>query len=164
MPSLIPGYEYDIFISYRQKDNKYDGWVTELSKIWEKSLKQRSRKISPFTSTVTFGTPEELFRGEFINVPGYSWDVTRDNEKFLLLQGSSEKTSLHVSVIQGWFEELNRLVPASTKQIYWVRRHVMLSSGCQHNPEIFVASERRYPYNGIPYSRLRLRHLHQLPP
>lgn len=29
MPSLISGYEYDIFISYRQKDNKYDGWVTE---------------------------------------------------------------------------------------------------------------------------------------
>ena len=29
MPSLIQGYEYDIFISYRQKDNKYDGWVTE---------------------------------------------------------------------------------------------------------------------------------------
>jgi len=29
MPSLIPGYEYDIFISYRQKDNKNDGWVTE---------------------------------------------------------------------------------------------------------------------------------------
>jgi len=29
MAILIPGYEYDIFISYRQKDNKYDGWVTE---------------------------------------------------------------------------------------------------------------------------------------
>ena len=29
MASLIPGYEYDIFISYRQKDNKYDGWVTD---------------------------------------------------------------------------------------------------------------------------------------
>jgi len=28
MPSFIPGYEYDIFVSYRQKDNKYDGWVT----------------------------------------------------------------------------------------------------------------------------------------
>ncbi len=28
MPSIIPGFEYDIFISYRQKDNKYDGWVT----------------------------------------------------------------------------------------------------------------------------------------
>jgi len=39
MASLIPGYEYDIclrlsygrqvFISYRQKDNKHDDWVTE---------------------------------------------------------------------------------------------------------------------------------------
>ncbi|MFH0842407.1 MAG: tetratricopeptide repeat protein [Bacteroidota bacterium] len=29
MSSLIPGYEYDIFISYRQKDNRHDGWVTE---------------------------------------------------------------------------------------------------------------------------------------
>ncbi|HBE42740.1 MAG TPA: hypothetical protein DDW27_16355, partial [Bacteroidales bacterium] len=29
MASIIPGYEYDIFISYRQKDNKYDGWVSE---------------------------------------------------------------------------------------------------------------------------------------
>jgi len=29
MASLIPDYEYDIFVSYRQKDNKHDGWVTE---------------------------------------------------------------------------------------------------------------------------------------
>jgi len=29
MPSIIPGFEYDIFISYRQKDNKGDRWVSE---------------------------------------------------------------------------------------------------------------------------------------
>jgi hypothetical protein len=29
MASLFPGYEYDIFISYRQKDNKGDRWVSE---------------------------------------------------------------------------------------------------------------------------------------
>jgi TolB-like protein len=29
MASIIPGYEYDIFISYRQKDNKGDKWVSE---------------------------------------------------------------------------------------------------------------------------------------
>jgi tetratricopeptide (TPR) repeat protein len=28
MSSIIEGYNYDIFISYRQKDNKHDGWVT----------------------------------------------------------------------------------------------------------------------------------------
>ena len=31
MASSVPGYEYDVFISYRQKDNKYDGWVTEFA-------------------------------------------------------------------------------------------------------------------------------------
>jgi TolB-like protein/Tfp pilus assembly protein PilF len=29
MPSLIQGFEYDVFISYRQKDNKGDRWVSE---------------------------------------------------------------------------------------------------------------------------------------
>jgi TolB-like protein/Tfp pilus assembly protein PilF len=29
MASIIPGYEYDIFISYRQKDNKGDRWVSK---------------------------------------------------------------------------------------------------------------------------------------
>jgi hypothetical protein len=29
MASIFPGYEYDIFISYRQKDNKGDRWVSE---------------------------------------------------------------------------------------------------------------------------------------
>jgi adenylate cyclase len=29
MASIIPGFDYDIFISYRKRDNKHDGWVTE---------------------------------------------------------------------------------------------------------------------------------------
>src|SRR4030043_1386887 len=29
MPSIIEGFNYDIFISYRQKDNKGDRWVSE---------------------------------------------------------------------------------------------------------------------------------------
>ena len=38
MSSLIAGYNYDIFISYRQKDNKYDGWVTEFVDNLRKEL------------------------------------------------------------------------------------------------------------------------------
>lgn len=37
MPSLLPGYEYDIFISYRQNDNR-SGWVTEFVKALEEEL------------------------------------------------------------------------------------------------------------------------------
>lgn len=29
MPSIVSGFEYDIFISYRQNDNKYDQWVSD---------------------------------------------------------------------------------------------------------------------------------------
>ncbi|MCX6328899.1 MAG: hypothetical protein NTZ85_05185 [Bacteroidia bacterium] len=45
MPSIIEGYSYDIFISYRQNDNKYDGWVTEfvdnLNKELEANIKDK---------------------------------------------------------------------------------------------------------------------------
>jgi hypothetical protein len=38
MSAIISGYEYDIFISYRQKDDKYDGWVTEFVQNLRKEL------------------------------------------------------------------------------------------------------------------------------
>lgn len=38
MPSIIPGYEYDIFISYRHNDN-LDGWVTDFVQNLEKELR-----------------------------------------------------------------------------------------------------------------------------
>lgn len=45
MSALIEGYSYDIFISYRQNDNKYDGWVTrfvtDLKKELEATVKDR---------------------------------------------------------------------------------------------------------------------------
>lgn len=37
MPSLLPGYEYDIFISYRQNDNR-SGWVTDFVKSLREEL------------------------------------------------------------------------------------------------------------------------------
>jgi len=46
MASVIPGFEYDVFISYRQKDNKGDNWVsnfvedlnTELDKTFKEEI------------------------------------------------------------------------------------------------------------------------------
>jgi TolB-like protein len=38
MSSIVPGYAYDIFISYRHKDNKYDGWVTTFVENLRKEL------------------------------------------------------------------------------------------------------------------------------
>src|SRR5512133_373134 len=45
MPGLLDGFTYDIFISYRQNDNKYDGWVSEfvanLKKELEATIKEK---------------------------------------------------------------------------------------------------------------------------
>ena len=38
MPSILPTFEYDIFISYRHNDN-LDGWVTDFVQILEKELR-----------------------------------------------------------------------------------------------------------------------------
>lgn len=46
MASIIPGYEYDIFISYRQKDNKHDG-LLETHDI-SASLKEKLRCLVLF--------------------------------------------------------------------------------------------------------------------
>jgi hypothetical protein len=40
MSSIIPGYEYDIFISYRQKDNKGNRWVSEFVEALKTELKE----------------------------------------------------------------------------------------------------------------------------
>jgi hypothetical protein len=44
MSSLISEFEYDIFFSYLQKDNKHDGWVTEfvnnLKREFESTFKE----------------------------------------------------------------------------------------------------------------------------
>lgn len=37
MPSLMPNYEYDIFISYRHNDNR-SGWVTEFVNALQEEL------------------------------------------------------------------------------------------------------------------------------
>jgi hypothetical protein len=37
MPSLVPGFEYDIFISYRHHDNR-SGWVSDFVKSLQEEL------------------------------------------------------------------------------------------------------------------------------
>jgi len=61
----------------------------------------------------TNGTPKVLFEGPYNNVPGISYDVTPDGQRFLVLQpeyDDSEVRELHV--VTNWFEELKRLVPS----------------------------------------------------
>ena len=41
MASILPGYEYDIFISYRQNDNKREQWVTQFVEALKDELEKK---------------------------------------------------------------------------------------------------------------------------
>ncbi len=54
--SIMPGYDYDIHISYRFNDNKYDGWVTEFV---EKLNQELSATLKDKLSIFFDKSPEE---------------------------------------------------------------------------------------------------------
>ena len=56
--------------------------------------------------------PTLLFQGVYLNVPGPSYDVAPDGERFLLLQAPGQDPPSKLHMIVNWFEELKRLVPA----------------------------------------------------
>jgi Tol biopolymer transport system component len=69
-----------------------------------------------YAATPTFipDMPQVLFEGYYVNVAGWSYDVSLDGQRFLLLkksQGVSTRT--HLNVVTNWFEELKRNVPTN---------------------------------------------------
>jgi len=58
------------------------------------------------------GTPQLLFEGLYNNVPGMSYDVVPDGQRFLVLQPEYDDSQVReFHVVTNWFEELKRLVP-----------------------------------------------------
>lgn len=63
--SVVPGFDYDIYVSYRQHDNKYDGWVTEFAEKLKQELSSTLKdKLTiyfdknPEDSRITSGTED----------------------------------------------------------------------------------------------------------
>ncbi len=67
------------------------------------------------------GNPAVLFEGDYLgSTPIRSWDVTPDGQRFLMIRWNRDEEQARqeqyfgnkVNVVQNWFEELKRLVPA----------------------------------------------------
>jgi dipeptidyl aminopeptidase/acylaminoacyl peptidase len=56
--------------------------------------------------------PRLLFSGPYLNVPGWSHDVSPDGRRQLLLLGPREETADRLVGVTNWFSELRRLAPA----------------------------------------------------
>ncbi len=59
-----------------------------------------------------FSTPQLIFERAFYDVPGYSYDLAADDERFLVLLPEAQQPDVtHLNVVVNWFEELKRLAP-----------------------------------------------------
>ncbi len=53
-----------------------------------------------------------IFETEFYNVGGYSYDLSADDARFLVLLPEAQRTDVtHLNMVVNWFEELKRLAP-----------------------------------------------------
>ncbi len=60
----------------------------------------------------SFSTPQPIFETEFYNVGGYSYDLSADDERFLVLVPDAQRPEVtHLNMVVNWFEELKRLAP-----------------------------------------------------
>jgi len=60
--------------------------------------------------------PQMMFEGPYLNVPGVSYDVTPDGQRFIMLEESAKQPpTTQLNVVLNWFEDLKRRVPATSK-------------------------------------------------
>ena len=62
------------------------------------------------------GVPHMLFKGPYLNVPGRSYDISRDGQRFVVLQPEHDDSIVQqIHVVLNWFDDLKRLVPADAE-------------------------------------------------
>jgi eukaryotic-like serine/threonine-protein kinase len=67
----------------------------------------------PVESGTRFGRPQLLFELAMLQIyGGQSWDVAPDG-RFLIITNVQAETERQIVVVQNWFDELQRLVPAN---------------------------------------------------
>ena len=60
----------------------------------------------------SIGKRRVLFSEPYMNVPGFSYDISPDGQRFLLLKPvSQERTTTNLRIIKNWFEVINQLTP-----------------------------------------------------
>ena len=65
-------------------------------------------------SAMTFKPPRKLFDGPYYNARGYSHALAPDG-RLLLILGSQARTTKRIEVVTGWFAELRRLAPGTSR-------------------------------------------------
>jgi Tol biopolymer transport system component len=82
-------------------------WTADGKRIIYRSGQQWMEVEIKNAETLEVSKPKLIAEGDYINIDGFSFDISRDGQKLLLVKGSEQKTASEIKVIKNWFKELS---------------------------------------------------------
>ena len=81
-------------------------WTADGKKIIYRSGQQwmEVRMINPKTLEVS--APKLIVEGDYVNIGGFSFDISKDGEKLLFVKGTEEKSANEIRMIKGWSNKI----------------------------------------------------------
>lgn len=73
-------------------------------------------RVDPRGSAWSASTPHKIVDGPYVTLTsasGRTYDVSPDGQRFLMVKQPATRAPAQIVIVQNWFEELRRLVPAS---------------------------------------------------
>ena len=84
-------------------------WSRSSNEFYYRNGQRWMAVTTSFRPTFDASRPRVLFEGNYLNVPGLSYDVTADGRRFVLIRGLETPPTREIHVVLNWFEELKRL-------------------------------------------------------
>ena len=84
-------------------------WSRSSNEVYYRNGQRWMTVTTSFRPTFDASRPRLLFEGNYLNVPGLSYDVTADGRRFVLIRGLDTPPTREIHVVLNWFEELKRL-------------------------------------------------------
>ena len=92
-------------------------WSQTGTELFYRRLKDKAMMAVPIvtTPTLSVGSPKMLFKGDYYDGGGRHYDVDREGRRFLTFKDPTVSVGQapRLILVQHFFEELKRLVPAN---------------------------------------------------
>ena len=87
-------------------------WRRDGTKIYYRSGKRIMVVDVQTSPDIVLGEPRVFYEGNFVNVPGRSYDISPDGTRALVIKGPADNAG-SIRIITNWLDEVERIISAS---------------------------------------------------